>query len=140
VVATGTTLLVMAAGPRLLYDFKLYAHAIWFAAGLAFLLGLDFGALMIPPLTLLMETTEDAVRGRVFSLLFMVINGATALPVLIAAALADLVGIGHVIGGLGVILILTGVGVASAGRRVFDTGPGSPPPPRPARGRPDPGT
>lgn len=140
VLATGLTLLVMAAGPRLLVDFKLYAHAIWFAAGLALLLGLDFGALLIPPLTLLMETTDDAVRGRVFSLLFMVINGATALPVLVAAALSDLFGIGHVIGALGLLLIVAGAGVASAGERVFDTGRGSPPPPRPARGRPDPGT
>lgn len=140
VVATGVTLLVMAAGPRLLVDFRFYAHAIWFAAGLALMLGLDFGALLIPPLALLMETTDDGVRGRVFALLFMVINGATALPVVVAAALSDLFGIGHVIGALGILLIVAGAAVASAGERVFDTGPGSPPPPRPARGRPDPGT
>jgi MFS family permease len=140
VVATGLTLLVLAAGPRLLVDFKLYEHAIWFAAGLSFLLGVEFGALMIPPLTFLMENTDDAVRGRIFALLFMVINGATAVPVLVAAALSDMVGIDRVIGGLGVVLILAGVGVASAGRRIFEAGEGPPRRRRSARGRPDPGT
>jgi hypothetical protein len=66
-----------------------------------------------------MEHTADDVRGRIFSLLYMVINGVTAVPVLIAAALSDEFGINHVIGGLGLLLAVTGVGVAGLARRVF---------------------
>jgi len=96
-VATGITLLLMAAAPRAMVDFQpLRAHAVWVAAVLSFLLGIDFGALMIPPITFLMENTAEDVRGRVFALLFMVINGATAAPVLLAAALSDSFGIDRV--------------------------------------------
>ena len=63
--------------------------------------------------------SEDAVRGRIFSLLYMVINGVTAVPVLIAAALSDTLGINHVIGALGALLALTGVAVAGLAQRVF---------------------
>jgi dipeptide/tripeptide permease len=69
-----------------------------------------------------MEHTADEVRGRIFSLLYMVINGVTAVPVLIAAALSDEFGINHVIGGLGLLLAIMGVGVAGLARRVFAAG------------------
>ena len=119
-VATGITLLLMAAAPRAMVDFQpLRAHAVWVAAVLSFLLGIDFGALMIPPITFLMENTAEEVRGRVFALLFMVINGATAAPVLLAAALSDSFGIDRVIGGLGVILIAAGLAVARAAQQAF---------------------
>ena len=55
---------------------------------------------MIPALSYLMESTSDRVRGRIFSLLFMVVNGFTALPVLLTAALSDWLGINRVIGAL----------------------------------------
>src|SRR5256886_1767188 len=98
---------------------ELRASVRRFGAALSFLLGIEFGALMIPSLTYLMENTPDHVRGRVFALLFMVINGVSALPVLVAAALADTLGIDRVIGLLGVLLVLTGISVAGLARRVF---------------------
>ena len=64
-----------------------------------------------------METTSDAIRGRIFALLYMGINGVTALPVLAAAALSDTIGTAHVIGGLGGLLILGGVAIFIAERR-----------------------
>ena len=64
-----------------------------------------------------MESTSDQIRGRIFALLYMVINGVTALPVLVAAALSDTIGTGRVIGGLGVLLAVGGIGVAIAARR-----------------------
>jgi hypothetical protein len=67
-----------------------------------------------------MESTSDEIRGRIFSLLYMVINGATAVPVLAAAGLADTIGPAHVIGGMGVLLIAGGVGVAIAWMRVVE--------------------
>ncbi len=46
------------------------------------------------------------------------INGVTAIPVLVAAALADEIGTAHVIGGMGALLVIGGVAVAIAWTRV----------------------
>jgi MFS family permease len=116
--ATGMTLLALASVPILARQ-VLSENTRIFAATFSFLLGLEFGGLMIPSITYLMEETADTVRGRIFSLLFTVVNGATAVPVLVAAALADTLGTNRVIGGLGLLLALSGVGVATFARRVF---------------------
>ena len=113
VVATGLTLLLLAVVPSALRQLAaLQAHTRWFASGFSFLLGLEFGLLLIPALSYLMEHTSDNVRGRIFSLLFMVINGATALPVLLTAALSDWLGINRVVAALGALLASTGLVVA----------------------------
>jgi MFS family permease len=118
--ATGVTLLALSIVPfgmrelPYLRDFTRY-----FAAVFSLLLGLEFGALLIPSLTYLQEHTDDQVRGRIFSLFFLAYNGATAVPVLAAAALADLFGIALVIAGLGVALAISGVVIATNGERVY---------------------
>jgi MFS family permease len=119
-VATGVTLIVLAGAPSAMRDFSgLREQTRVFGAAFSFVLGLEFGALMIPSVTYLMENTADKMRGRIFSLLYMVINGVTAVPVLVAAALSDAFGINHVIGALGALLALTGVAVAGLAQRVF---------------------
>ena len=70
-----------------------------------------------------MESTSDAIRGRVFALLYMTINGVSALPVLLAAALADNIGTAQVLGGLGVLLLGGGVGLIAGGLRVPERAP-----------------
>jgi MFS family permease len=120
-VAMGLTLLALAAVPQAMVQLpSLRVHARITGAVFSALLGVEFGAIMIPAITYLMETTSDEIRGRVFALLFMVINGVTAIPVLAAAALSDLIGTGHVVGGLGVLLIVGAVGISMAGRRAFE--------------------
>lgn len=120
-VANGLTLLALAAVPQAMTQLPdLRVHARITGAAFSLLLGIEFGAIMIPAITYLMETTSDLIRGRVFALLFMVINGVTAIPVLAAAGLSDLIGTGHVIGGLGVVLVVGAVGIAMAGRRAFE--------------------
>ena len=120
-VANGLTLLALAAVPQAMVQLPdLRVHARITGAAFSLLLGVEFGAIMIPAITYLMESTSDEIRGRIFALLFTVINGVTAVPVLAAAALSDLIGTGHVIGGLGVLLVVGAVGVAMAGRRVFE--------------------
>lgn len=117
-VANGVTMLALAAVPQAMNHFPdLQVHNRITAAAFSFLLGVEFGAIMIPAVTYLMESTSDEIRGRIFALLYMVINGVTALPVLIAAALADTIGIAHVIGGLGVLLLAGGVAIIVTGRR-----------------------
>ena len=114
--ATGLTLVLLAVVPA---DVASAITTRWLAAGFSLLLGLEFGVLLIPGLSHLMERTSDEVRGRVFAMLFMVINGVTALPVLVAAALSDLLGISRVVAGLGVLLVLTAVLVARFAPRAF---------------------
>jgi MFS family permease len=126
--ANGFTLLALAAVPSAMAHFpNLQAQNRITAAAFSFLLGVEFGAIMIPAITYLMESTSDEIRGRIFALLYMVINGVTAVPVLVAAALADTIGIARVIAGLGVLLIGGGVAIIAAGRRVEGPASGGPP-------------
>ena len=123
-IANGITMLALAAVPQAMNQLPdLRANARVTGAVFSLILGIEFGAIMIPAITYLMETTSDEIRGRIFALLYMVINGVTALPVLAAAALSDTIGTAHVIGGLGVLLVIGGVAVFIVGRRV----PASPP-------------
>jgi MFS family permease len=92
-------------------------------ATFSFLLGVEFGAILIPAVTYLMEATSDYIRGRIFALLYMVINGVSAIPVLVAAALADNIGTAQVIGGLGVLLLGGGVGVVVGGLHAVEQKP-----------------
>jgi MFS family permease len=120
-VANGLTLLALAAVPQAMAQVpSLHVHARITGAVFSLLLGIEFGAIMIPAVTYLMESTSDEIRGRIFALLYMVINGVTAIPVLAAAALSDLIGTAHVIGGLGVLLVAGGVTIATVGRRAFE--------------------
>jgi MFS family permease len=117
-IANGVTLLGLAAVPQAMAQLPdLHVHARLTGAAFSFVLGLEFGAIMIPAVTYLMETTSDEIRGRIFALLYMVINGVTALPVLLAAGLADTIGTAHVLGGLGVLLVVGGAAVVMAWTR-----------------------
>src|ERR1700716_3015840 len=119
--ANGFTLLALAAVPSAMAHFpNLQAQNRITAAAFSFLLGVEFGAIMIPAITYLMESTSDEIRGRIFALLYMVINGVTAVPVLVAAALSDTIGTAHVIGGLGAVLAGGGVAIIVAGRQAAE--------------------
>jgi MFS family permease len=119
--ANGLTLLALAAVPEAMAQFPdLQVHNRITGATFSFLLGVEFGAIMIPAITYLMEETSDAIRGRIFALLYMVINGVTAVPVLIAAALADTIGTAHVIGGMGGVLLAGGTAIIVAARRAAE--------------------
>jgi hypothetical protein len=121
-VGTGVTLVLLASAPMAMRQFnELRDYTRWFGSGFSLLLGLGFGALLIPGITYLMENTSDSVRGRIFALLFMVVNGVTAIPVLLTAVLSDWIGINRVIGALGVLLAGTGVILARYAKRVFAT-------------------
>ena len=118
-IAMGVTMLGLAAVPQAMAQVpSLHANARLTGAFFSLLLGLEFGAIMIPAVTYLMESTSDEIRGRIFALLYMVINGVTAIPVLAAAALSDTIGTAHVIGGLGALLVVGGLTFLMAWTRV----------------------
>jgi putative Mn2+ efflux pump MntP len=124
-IANGVTLLALAAVPEAMKHFPdLQVHNRITGATFSLLIGVEFGAILIPAITYLMESTSDAIRGRIFALLYMTINGVSALPVLLAAALADNIGTAQVIGGLGVLLLGGGVGVIVGGLHVPERRPG----------------
>ena len=119
-IAMGVTMLGLAAVPQAMAQVpSLHANARLTGAAFSLLLGLEFGAIMIPAVTYLMESTSDEIRGRIFALLYMVINGVTAIPVLAAAALSDTIGTAHVIGGMGALLVVGGVTFLMAWTRLF---------------------
>src|SRR5947209_1306669 len=122
-IAFGITMLGLAAVPQAMTQVPdLRVHARLTGGVFSLLLGVEFGAIMIPAVTYLMESTSDEIRGRIFSLLYMVINGVTAIPVLAAAALSDLIGTAHVIGGLGGLLVVTALAIVTVGRRAIEPG------------------
>ncbi|MHB8611147.1 MAG: MFS transporter [Candidatus Dormibacteraceae bacterium] len=136
--ANGVTMLALAAVPEAMAQFHdLQVHNRITSAAFSFLLGVEFGAIMIPAITYLMESTSDEIRGRIFSLLYMVINGVTAIPVLVAAALSDTIGTAHVIGGLGGLLAAGGVVIIVASRRGGRPQSAPQPEPRPEPDLPD---
>ena len=136
--ANGVTMLALAAVPEAMAQFHdLQVHNRITSAAFSFLLGVEFGAIMIPAITYLMESTSDEIRGRIFSLLYMVINGVTAIPVLVAAALSDTIGTAHVIGGLGGLLAAGGLVIIAVFRRGGRQGSGSQPQAQPEPGPQD---
>lgn len=62
-------------------------------SGLALLLGLGFAAIGIPAQTMLQERTPARIRGRVFSVQFLLANLLSIPPMLFAGTLADRIGI-----------------------------------------------
>jgi MFS family permease len=123
-IANGLTLVALAAVPEAMKHFPdLQVHNRITGASFSLLIGVEFGAILIPAVTYLMESTSDAIRGRIFALLYMTINGVSALPVLLAAALADNIGTAQVIGGLGVLLLVGGVGVIAGGLHLPERAP-----------------
>jgi MFS family permease len=73
------------------------------------LLGAGFSLVTIPSQTLVAESTEESIRGRVFALLFMLTQTASAIPVVVIGMLADVVGIATMMVVLGTIVGVIGV-------------------------------
>ncbi len=80
---------------------------------LAVVLSMTFGFsaafIAIPGQTVLQENSTDAVRGRVLATYFMVSNGASFFPVIIAGSAADQVGILETIGLVGALILAVGL-------------------------------
>ncbi|TME93240.1 MAG: MFS transporter, partial [Chloroflexi bacterium] len=69
-IAFGVTMLGLAAVPQAMSQVPdLHLHARLTGAAFSLVLGIEFGAIMIPAVTYLMEATSDEIRGRIFSLL-----------------------------------------------------------------------
>ena len=76
---------------------------------LFFLLGVANSLLDVPANSILQQKAEGAMRGRMYGILTAAVGGIGILPVAIGGVLADAVGVGKVIMGLGAIILAYGV-------------------------------
>jgi|BEDMetMinimDraft_2_1075160.scaffolds.fasta_scaffold04698_2 MFS family permease len=103
--ASGVTIAALGGVPLALRHITfLSREAAPVAAFFSFLVGMEFGALIVPAITILMERTRDKIRGRIFGVIMMVINGAAAIPIMFAGWMADVVGVANVMAALGLLL------------------------------------
>jgi MFS family permease len=103
----GAAMLVLGVLPPILDQLHVVGALIPLAITLAVIFGLGLGAVLIPCLVMIQEETEEATRGKIFGGAFLAINLAIALPLLVAGAVADLVGASDVVGALGLGLMVT---------------------------------
>ena len=93
---------------HLRYFSKAPSVASWFGVG-AFTLGLAAVSIIIPSQTTLQESTDEKVRGKILSVLVMLMNISSAIPVLLVGAFADLFGVEPIFILLGVVITITGI-------------------------------
>jgi MFS family permease len=80
--------------------------------GLAFLtmigLGASLATLLVPVQTLIQEITPEDMRGRVFGVLGFIVTLASVLPMLLAASVADILGVNVMLTLIGLVILLVG--------------------------------
>ena len=76
---------------------------------LAFIIGFAISLVFIPSNATIQIETSEAMRGRMYGLLSSLIGAVSFLPVVAAGGLADLLGVGAVITGVGVLMIIIGI-------------------------------
>src|SRR6202022_3178242 len=110
-IVLGVILMLMGLAPALISQLQVRGALIAFAAVAGFFFGGAFGAVFIPAVTLLQESTDPEQRGRTFGAMFTVLNLAIAAPLFLAGLAADTFGLNLVFVLLG--LIITSVVVVS---------------------------
>ena len=80
--------------------------AIHLIVVLAFILGLANSLVFVPSNTLLLENTNDTNRGKIYGSLNAIIGIFSFIPLIVVGGLSDLIGVSHVITGMGICLLL----------------------------------
>lgn len=94
--------------PRLRYFHRVPTVSAYFALG-AFLLGLTTVAIIIPSQTIVQEATNERVRGKIMSVLVILMNISSAIPVLLAGVLSDIFGVAPVFTVMGITVFVLGL-------------------------------
>lgn len=76
---------------------------------LAFIIGFAISLVFIPSNATIQIETSEAMRGRMYGLLSSLVGAVSFLPVVLAGGLADLLGVGVVITGVGVLMIILSI-------------------------------
>jgi MFS family permease len=101
-----------ASGPL---DLSILTSLLAVVVFIAFVAGIAYSSVAIPAQTQLQEDLPEAVRGRVFGVLNMLVSAASFLPIIIVGPISDLVGTTTVI--LTVAILVLVAGIASVFRR-----------------------
>jgi MFS family permease len=104
-IVLGVILVLMGTAPALITQLRIRGALIAFAAVAGFFFGGAFGAVFIPAVTLLQESTEPEQRGRTFGAMFTVLNLAIAVPLFLAGLAADTFGLKIVLVMMGLLLV-----------------------------------
>lgn len=75
----------------------------------AFMLGISNSLVFVPANTILQEKTNEEFRGKVYGFLNAFVGILSLLPVIIVGGLADIIGVGAVITGIGFFLLSLGI-------------------------------
>ncbi|MFN0072269.1 MAG: MFS transporter, partial [Chloroflexota bacterium] len=73
---------------------------------IALLAGIGFVCMIVPAQTIIQERAPVAIRGRVFSIQFMLSNVLSVIPLLFLGGLADVIGVARTLTGLALLLIV----------------------------------
>lgn len=76
---------------------------------MAFLLGFANALIYVPANATIQTETEAELRGRIYGFLNAFVAAVSFLPVALAGGLADILGIGTVLSGIGVLIIVVGI-------------------------------
>lgn len=76
---------------------------------LAFILGIANALVFVPSNAILQEKTTDEIRGRVYGALNALVGIMSLFPIIIVGGFADLLGVGHVLTGIGISIIVLGI-------------------------------
>lgn len=83
--------------------------ALWASLGWSLLLGITNPFITVPTQTVLQSNTPAEAYGRIFANRQLVANVASIVPILLTGAMADLLGIVWVLGGIGCLTVGLGV-------------------------------
>jgi MFS family permease len=84
---------------------------------MAFILGFGMSLVFIPSNSTIQIETDEKMRGRMYGLLNSLVGAVSFLPVILAGGLADLLGVGVVIGSVGAIMIAIGIWYLSVSKK-----------------------
>lgn len=76
---------------------------------LAFIVGFSISLVFIPSNATIQIETNEEMRGRMYGLLSSLIGAVSFLPVILAGGLADVLGVGAVITGIGLFMVLLSI-------------------------------
>jgi MFS family permease len=76
---------------------------------IGFWLGFSVAPILIPAHTIIQENTPDQIRGRVYSVLMIIVSTLSLLPIVISGGLADAIGISLVFALVGIFTAIVGV-------------------------------
>jgi MFS family permease len=96
-------------------DLSAFVSVLTVVVAIAVVAGVSYAAIAIPAQTELQAEIPEAVRGRVFGILNMLVSVGSFLPIIIVGPIADLVGTMPVV--LFSALIILAVGILSVTRR-----------------------